>query len=223
MPSVRVRDRGATSSHILCPVRKDSSMPAVYFGRPVSITVLCFSLFALVASAADNAPDSKKPAPEAQPTRHPIRGFLRVRAVPPTVASRGEQKLDLAEFDFYKRNLATLIKSPLVIDRVLDDKIIRDLPLIREHEANLSDWLADQIEVKFPGNAELMTIGMVADDRQQAKAIVDAVMTAFMRQVVQPELGDRVERRDNLEKKLHALKQQVLDKRRQLYELSQQL
>ncbi len=146
-----------------------------------------------------------------------------MRAVPPTVASRGEQKLDLAEFDFYKRNLATLIKSPLVIDRVLDDKIIRDLPLIREHEANLSDWLAEQIEVKFPGNAELMTIGMVADDRQQAKTVVDAVMTAFMRQVVQPELGDRVERRDNLDKKLSALKQQVLDKRRQLYELSQQL
>ena len=98
-----------------------------------------------------------------------------------------------------------------MIDKALDDKTIRDLPLIRDHEANVSDWLVDQIEVKFPGNAELMTIGMVADDRQQAKAIVDAVHDRLHAQVVQPELGDRLERRDVLDKKLHALKQQVLD------------
>jgi hypothetical protein len=197
-------------------------MPALSFVRRVSVMVLCSSLLTLVASAADKSPE-KKSVHEGQPAGRLVRSFLRVHAIPPTVASGAEQKLDLAEFDFYKRNLATLIKSPLVIDRVLDDKTIRDLPLIREHEANLSDWLADQIEVKFPGNVELMTIGMVSDDREQAKAIVDAVMTAFMRQVVQPEQGDRVERRDNLDKKLRVLKQQMLDKRRQLYELSQQI
>jgi hypothetical protein len=197
-------------------------MPAIVSTRGVSVFAFLISQFALLASAADTPPNAKRPAAEAQKAK-PVCGYLRVHAVPPTIASGGEQKLDLAEFDFYKRNLAALIKSPLVIDRVLDDKTIRDLPLIREHEANLSDWLADQIEVKYPGNAELMTIGMVADDHQQAKAIVDAVMTAFMRQVVQPEQGDRVERRDNLDKKLSALKQQVLDKQRQLYELSQQI
>jgi hypothetical protein len=197
-------------------------MPAIVSTRGVSVFAFLISQFALLASAADTPPDAKRPAAEEQKAKH-VCGYLRVHAVPPTIASGAEQKLDLAEFDFYKRNLATLIKSPLVVDRVLDDKTIRDLPLIREHEANLSDWLADQIEVKFPGNAELMTIGMVADDHQQAKAIVDAVMTAFMRHVVQPDQGDRVERRDNLDKKLRVLKQQVLDKQRQFYELSQQI
>lgn len=198
-------------------------MPALVVTRRVSMTLFFILQLALLASAADTPPDAKKPAAEGQPAKKAVRGYLRVHAVPPTLSTGGEGKLDLAEFDFYKRNLAALIKSPLVIDRALDDKTIRDLPIIRQHETNASDWLADQIEVKFPGDAELMTIGMVTDDREQAKVIVDAVIAAFMRQVVRPEQGDRVERRDNLDKKLRSLKQQVLDRQRQLYELSQQI
>ena len=88
-------------------------MPAFSFSRRVSVMVLCFSLLALGASAADKRAGVKEiGAPRRSRQRHRVRGFLRVRAIPPTIASRGEQKLDLAEFDFYKRNLAALIKAP---------------------------------------------------------------------------------------------------------------
>jgi hypothetical protein len=198
-------------------------MPALVVTHRVSMTLFVVLQLALLASAADTPPDAKKPAAEGQPAKKAVRGYLRVHAVPPTLSTGGEGKPDFAEFDFYKRNLAALIKSPLVIDRALDDKTIRDLPIIRQHETNASDWLADQIEVKFPGDAELMTIGMVTDDRQQARVIVDVVIAAFMKEVVDPERTDRLIRRDNLDKKLRSLKQQVLDRRRQLYELSQQI
>src|SRR5438128_11272652 len=119
-------------------------MRAIVSIRRVSLFGFLFSQFALVALAADNSPDAKKPAAEGQPAKY-VRGYLRVHAIQPSLSAGAEKKLDLAEFDFYKRNLAALIKSPLVIDFALNDKTIRDLPLIRQHEAGLSDWLAEQI------------------------------------------------------------------------------
>jgi hypothetical protein len=53
--------------------------------------------------------------------------------------------------------------------------------------------------------------------------IVNGVIQAFMKEVVERERYDKLIRRDNLDKKLRNYKQQVLDKRRQLFEISQQL
>jgi hypothetical protein len=60
-------------------------------------------------------------------------------------------------------------------------------------------------------------------DHDQSKTIVDALVSAFQREVIDRERTERLARCDMVEKKLNSLKSQVLDKERQLYNLSQQI
>ena len=43
-----------------------------------------------------------------------------MRAVSPRIGAAADDKLDLAEFEFYKRNLAAIVKSPLVVGKALE-------------------------------------------------------------------------------------------------------
>jgi hypothetical protein len=68
-----------------------------------------------------------------------------------------------------------------------------------------------------------MTIGMVADDREQSRTIVNAVIAAVKNKIVEEERMHDLSRKLILEKKLRDYKQAQLDKQRQLYDLSQQI
>jgi hypothetical protein len=193
-------------------------------GRALAAQLLVSALAAL-AAAADRSADANAPSPEQHSVTITVRAWLRVRAVPPRIGADG--KLDLAEFEFYKRNLAAIVKSPLVVNKALDDKSIKELPLIKEHAHDadgLAEWLIDQLRVRYPGDAEIMTVEIRATDRQQASTILNAVVAGLMSDFVDGrERTDRLTRVDTLEKKFIAKKQQVIDKERQLYNLSQQI
>jgi hypothetical protein len=89
-----------------------------------------------------------------------------------------------------------------------------------EHAA---DWLADQIVVEFPGDSELMSVGMADDENHEASIIVNAVVDAVVTKAVEKERIDKLLRRDQLDKKLHAYKSYIMDKERLLFELNQQM
>jgi hypothetical protein len=149
--------------------------------------------------------------------------WLRVRAVEPLVFPKESAKTDPTEFESYKRNLVAMMKGAVVVNRALDDKTVQELPVVRQHGPKFTDWLSEQIEIEFPGNGELMSVSVTTGNKEQARSLANAIVSAFMKEVVEKERTDRLIRRDNLEKKLRTYKQQVLDKRRQLYELSQQV
>ena len=177
---------------------------------------------ATLAAAADRSADASAPSPEQHGATTTVRAWLRVRAVPPRIGADG--KLDLAEFEFYKRNLAAIVKSPLVVNKALEDKKVQELPCVKGHHDDLTNWLIDNLRVRYPGDAEIMTVEMRGVDRPQATTLVNAVIEALKANFVDDrERSDRLSRSDELEKKLNAYKQQVLDKERQLYNLSQQI
>ena len=124
----------------------------------------------------------------------------------------GNAKVDWNEFEAYKHNLAAAIKASFVIDSALNDKTVADLPIIKRHGADVANWLANAIEVDFPGNAEWMSVTIDAADKDQSRKLVNAVVSAFMKEVVDKEFYERRQRRDNLERQLNALKQRQLDK-----------
>jgi hypothetical protein len=145
---------------------------------------------------------------------------VRVLAHAPAIYPVPGNNFDPAEWDHVKRAMMAMAKAGSVVNRALDDKSVQELAVIKEHGANQVDWLADQITVEFPDNGELMTISVAVGDHDQSKTIVDALVTAFQREVIDRERTERVTRCDMLEKKLSGLKSQVLDKERQLYNLS---
>jgi hypothetical protein len=190
-------------------------------------TLLLVSGLAAVAAAADQSADANTPAAENHATTTTVRAWLRVRAVPPRIGAAADGKLDLAEFEFYKRNLAAIVKSPLVVGKALEDKSVKELPLVKEHAHDadgLAEWLIDQLRIRSPGDAEIMTVEMRSTDRRQAATILNAVVATLMSDFVDGrERNDRLSRFDTLEKKLNSYKAQVLDKERTLYNLSQQI
>ena len=86
------------------------------------------------------------------------------------------------------------------------------LPLVKQHQADLNSWLAGQLEIGFPGDAEVMTISMKSDDRDQAAVLVNSVVSAFLKEVVDKQRSDKLIRRDQLDRKYRAYNTQLLEK-----------
>ena len=127
------------------------------------------------------------------------------------------------DFGTYKANAMSVIKAPFVLNKALDDRTVHDLPLVKEHGIDASNWLHDALVVRNDPGSELIQVSMLNEDPQGLPEIVNAVVGAYEREVVEKERTDKLERRDRLDKKFRGYKSNVLDKERQLYELNQQI
>ena len=214
-----LRESFARSPPLITPFEKGQHMPTRFFVA-ILYALLTGSLLSPVALAADGPATENKPSKDTKPKVH---ATLQVHAVAPTIWPGADKKFDGAEFALYKQNLAAWVKSPVVLNKALADRSISHLPLVKQHEADLNGWLADQLMVESPKDTELVTISMKADDRQQTAEIVNSVVVAFLKEVVDTQRTDKLIRRDNLDKKFRAYKMQLLEKERQKYELDQQL
>ena len=153
------------------------------------------------------------------PTQYEASALLRVNATTPSIW-HGENGPD---FESYRRNQMAMIKGNVVINKALDETAVQNSPVIRRNSADPTNWLSENLTVEFPGNGELMKVSLRDVDPAGVTDVVNGIVTAFMKVVVERERYDKLIRRDNLDKKMRIFKQQVLDKRRQLFEISQQL
>ena len=154
------------------------------------------------------------------PTKYEAAAWLRVNLKEPSIYKNNG---DGADFEAYRRNQVAMIKGNVVINKALDEKTVQDSPIIRRNAADPTNWLSDNIMADFPGNGEPMKVSLRDIDPAGITDVVNGVVNAYMKVVVEKERNDKLIRRDNLDKKLRNYKQQVLDKRRQLFEMTQQL
>ena len=126
------------------------------------------------------------------------------------------------DFESYKRNMVEMIKSPPVLERAVEDKAIQDLPLYQKNSVDPVGWLTDALQITG-GNSELIRISMKEYDPKGLKDLVDAVLSAFQAKIIDDEYGRKQKDTEKLEGRFTAKKTEVLDKERQLYNLSQQI
>jgi hypothetical protein len=148
-----------------------------------------------------------------------VSAYLQVLAVEPTIWPPADKKIDQSEFESYKQHLAEFIKSPVVLNKALADRSIQALPFMKEHPTDMEEWLADQLVVESPGDSELMTISTWAVDTTQSAQIVNAVVTALMKEVVDKDRSDKLIMRDNLDRKFRAYQTQLLEREKGLSEI----
>ena len=110
-----------------------------------------------------------------------------------------------------------------MIAKVLDAKTVQNVPVIKEHGLDAGNWLSENITVDDQMGSEYVRVGLRYEDPHGLPDIVNAVVNAYMSGVVDSERTDKLRRRDELDKKVRAYKQNVLDKERQLFELNQQI
>lgn len=102
-------------------------------------------------------------------------------------------------FDVYKNTQQQYVKSRFVLIAALRKPETANLKALQDDPDPVS-WLARNLRVDFPGNAELMQISLKANDPQEAAALVNAVVDAYTKEIVEVELGERRRRLDDLER-----------------------
>lgn len=105
---------------------------------------------------------------------------------------------DLDEFNLYKRTQQVLVTSDFVIRAALRKKDISDLPMLKSRGNRRVRWLSENIQVDFPGDAEIMRIGMSGENVNEMVRLVNAIVDAYLQEVVEKERSDQLQRLDRL-------------------------
>jgi len=126
-------------------------------------------------------------------------------------------------FEIYKNTQEQILTSPLVLNAALRPFTDEDGKLIEPEkfsmlagEIDKARWLADELVVRFPGEAEIMEVSLTDDNREEATMLVNAIVDAYMNQVVDAEGRQKRARLTEIQ---NAHSQKTLDIRRERAQL----
>jgi capsular polysaccharide biosynthesis protein len=82
--------------------------------------------------------------------------------------------------DFVNTQLA-LIRSPMVINKALEDPEVAKLPVILKQKNDKRGWLRKQLRVKRDGNSEIVVVSIKTDAQNASENIVNAVVENYLK------------------------------------------
>lgn len=179
----------------------------------------------VLAAAALSLPQERNAeAPEApEPGRQTA--LLRVaRHIPVMLPSANDRVETQEEYLELLSTYAKLLKSSFVIHAALRDPKVAELATQAAGKRDPADWLADQLSVAT-GEGQLLSVslkrGAVADAAQRGK-LVNAVVNAFMMEIVNSERENLLRQRDSLEKMAAKARKEMQDKSKVLFDRRRQ-
>ncbi len=125
-------------------------------------------------------------------------------------------------FEIYKGTQQQLLTSDVVLTSALRKPEAARSPVIQK-EADPVRWLANNLRVEYPGNAEVMRVSLTGTNSDEAALLVRAVVEAYMNGAGD---ADRREKRDHLAEldKLYNEKSNLLrSKRMEMKQLEETL
>ena len=142
--------------------------------------------------------------------------LLRISMQENTMVGGSAAQIDRDRFDIYKNTQAALLTSRYVLRAALQKPEVARLPSIERERAagNAENWLEHRLTVKFPGNVEVMAVSVRGDDSKEAAVLVNAIVDAYISEVVNAESSRKIQRLSDLEK-LYAEREQELRKKRE--------
>jgi len=129
--------------------------------------------------------------------------FLHIATNPETIVFDTANKERVTEyaFDIYKDTQRQQVTSPLVLTAALRDPKINTLPSVRsENNYDPVAWLQKELRVTFPGDAQIMQVSLMGRAPTEASALVNAVVDAYMDNVVNAESVQRRVRLSELDR-----------------------
>jgi capsular exopolysaccharide synthesis family protein len=155
-------------------------------------------------------------------TRFEATAYLKVAQQPGLLVFRtAEARTDyVSEFDIYKGTQMQYLKNPFVLLAALRKPEVKQFN-IDQREANSVGWLAEQLKIAFPGKAEIMEVRLVSRDPAEAKTLVEAVVNAYLSEVVEAAQVARRQKLDDLDRQNSDLETRVREKRSALGKLTE--
>ncbi len=115
-------------------------------------------------------------------------------------------------FKMFKNTQQQIILTPFVLNAALRDQKISALPEISSNPSPIA-WLQETIKVSFPADGEIMRVSLEAPSGDSCVKIVNAVVNAYMSEVVDDDRNERLKRLDNLERVAAEAEAKVRSKR----------
>ncbi len=125
-------------------------------------------------------------------------------------------------YETFRRTQASLIASPAVLNRALDQPDVRVLP---EVIGGLDpvQWLAEKLRVEPIRDSEVLRVSIVRPNPAAAAALINAVTNAYVELIVQGENRDRLQKIDLLEQERRTRADELERKRKTLRQLADQV
>lgn len=155
------------------------------------------------------------PAQEAKAPSLTSPAMLRISRLQP------DGQFNAEEFRIYKATHGKLVTSSNVLRAALRNPEVTKLPVVDKWGDNALRELRKSTTVKFPGEAELMTIAVEPTDMsgEQAAKLTNAVMEVYIAEVVNAERLEEVAERDRLDQTLQKYKEDLRKQRFTAYKL----
>jgi uncharacterized protein involved in exopolysaccharide biosynthesis len=147
---------------------------------------------------------------------------IHVRSVAPTMLSHPGQAYSEKEYRDYKETQRRLVTSQIVLMCALRKPDIAKLPSVEAEIINGDPvrWLGKMRKVEFPGDAEIMSVSCTTDNPHDAAALTNAVVDAYMTEVVNTEFEYRKRKLNELEQIVAEKEKALIEKRSELHELT---
>lgn len=142
-----------------------------------------------VLTAGVTAVAAWKLVPEA---KYQVRAMVHLAAVPETILGRASGDSE-THFAYFQKTQVTLVKSQVVLDAVVTNRELVQLPVLRG-QASPKDWLFSKIEADFKQGPEVLSITMRGDEVEDFVALVNAVMKAYLAEFINLEEKRRTAR-----------------------------
>jgi len=131
--------------------------------------------------------------------KYTAESYLRVAAQEQHLVFRTAEHVGRSRFDIYKGTQQQLVKSRFVLTAALRDPKVANLRCVKRQKDQIA-YLGRKVKVNFPGDAEIMEVSLREDDPHEAATLVNAVVEAYLNEVVNVELNQRKKRRDQLDR-----------------------
>ena len=107
---------------------------------------------------------------------------------------------DNAEYEAYRKTQVQLIKSPFVLTSAIRRPGISGLAMLTDEDDPVG-YLVRNVQVSAPMESEVVQVRMRGENAKEVTQLVNAVTNAYLIDVVNKEKSERLQRRDNLERK----------------------
>ena len=134
---------------------------------------------------------------------------IQIRSVRPSFLAENHEQIN---YDEFVNTQIALLRSPIVLDRVLQTPEVAKLPMVIKQKDRRA-WLQKKLRIKRDGNSEIVTVSIVTRSQDNAsEKIVNAVMDCYL------EFIDESQRHFDV-----TLRTQLQGERQRLYVQAQQL
>jgi hypothetical protein len=181
------------------------------------LAVLAVGGLALFISPDAMPPRAEEPKKKAE---RQVSNLLLIERQPPFIVFRPAEAMDKGAVDEFRRVQAILVKSRPVLIKAVRDPNVADLKLLRE-QANPIGWLERQIKVKTEEGGALLRVTMKGHRTDEMEAIVNAVTSAYLNEIVFKEHSKRLQRLRTLANIYDKYEKNLREKRRILRTLAE--